>query len=176
VSHTQRLPIPNHTIDPDTGFVESNAYISSFDAEKKKQFLSLFKSNGLGLYRTCRQLGMSVSTIHKHYQIDPEFKRQFDDVRQEYVDELEAMSRTNALNPKSVIERIFQLKALLPSKYGDQKSSAPTQINVNLSPDLVEIIKKREQVLEADVITSTPSLATESTVLSDSNGHDNTGK
>lgn len=157
--------VPNHTTDPTTGFIESNAYVSAFDASRKAQFLQLFKANGLGLYKTCRQLGLSCSTIHHHYKIDPVFKDLVDQLREEYTDELEATSRSNALNPKSVIERIFQLKALLPNKYGDQKSQGPMQITLNIDGKLLEMVKKRDEILETQVITSALDLARESSGL-----------
>lgn len=150
---------PNHSIDPHTGFLESPGFLSNFDAQKKTTFLEVYKNNGLGLYRTCRSLGMSVSTIHKHYQIDPVFKKAFDECRTEYSDELEAVSRSNALNPKSVIERIFQLKSLFPEKYGDSKSSGSTQITVNIDGKMLETMKKRAEIIDVETITGTQEIS-----------------
>lgn len=146
--------VPNHTIDPDTGFLESNGYACAFDAERKTQFLKVFKENGLGLYRTCRALGIGHHTINKHYKNDQVFREAYDQVLQEYADELESVSRLNALNPKSVIERIFQLKSLFPSKYADQRTQSPTQITINVDGKMIEMMKKRDEIIEADVITS----------------------
>lgn len=144
--------VPNHTIDPATGFVESLGYASAFDAQRKIKFLEVFRTQGLGLYRTCRALGLSTSTIHQHYRIDPVFKQLYDEAKTEYTDELEATSRVNALNPKSVIERIFQLKALLPEKYGDQKNSQPPQITINIDSKLIEDARDRAKILDVDQI------------------------
>lgn len=162
--------VPNHTIDPKTGFMESNAYASAFDAQRKEKFLDVFKNNGLGLYRTCRALGLSTSTIHRHYQIDPVFREAFNEAKTEYSDELEATSRVNALNPKSVIERIFQLKALFPEKYGEQKTSGATQIVINFDGKTLEMSKKRAEIIDTQDLNSTLSDRSESTVLSDNNG------
>ena len=144
--------VPNHTIDPATGFVESLGYASAFDAQRKTKFLEVFRSQGLGLFRTCRALGLSVSTIHQHYKIDPVFRQLYDEAKTEYTDELEATSRVNALNPKSVIERIFQLKALLPEKYGDQKTSGPPQITINIDSSVIEAAKARAQIIDAEIV------------------------
>lgn len=175
MSHAEHTP--NHAVDPATGFLESNAYAAAFDAERKTQFLNLFKSNGLGLYRTCKQLGLSHHTINKHYRIDPEFKKAYDDAEKEYTDELEATSRFNALNPKSVIERIFQLKALRPERYADQKSAAPTQITINVDAALIENARKRAEVLDAEIITESERLTASNSTdrhLVDHNTSDNT--
>lgn len=162
-------PIPNHSIDPNTGFLESNAYIQAFDAKKKQVFLQLFRENGLKFWRTCAELGVKGDTVHHHYNIDPAFKQALDQVKTEYFDELEGVSRTNALNPRSVIERIFQLKARFPEKYGDGKRESGMQITLNIDGKLLEMVKKRDEVIEAQIITSTHDLARESTTLSDSN-------
>lgn len=144
----------NHVINPETGFIENPAYSSSFDSEKKIAFINLYYKNGLRIRRTCDQLGMSVDTIHRHYQIDPQFKKLFDDVKEKYLDELEGVSRLNALNPKSVIERIFQLKCLLPEKYGQENRPINHNVTINVDGKLLEMIKKREQVFDAEIIPS----------------------
>jgi len=142
----------NHIINPETGFLENPAYSNDFDSEKKKTFLDVFLNNGMGLYRTCRKLGMSCSTVHKHYQLDPVFREKFDEVRREYGDELEATSRVNALNPRSVIERIFQLKAIFPEKYGDSRTSNALNITINIDDKTLEMAKKRDQILDVEEI------------------------
>lgn len=144
---------PNHTIDPETGFIESNGYISAFDAPRKKQFLEVFKQSGLGLYRTCNKLGLSYHTVNKHYQADPVFKEAYDQALQEYTDELEATSRENALNPRSVIERIFQLKCLKPEKYADQRQSGGSvTVNISVAPETLKIIAERSKVIDVEPV------------------------
>lgn len=145
--------IPNHTVDPKTGFLESKAYPYAFDAEKKALFLEVYRNNGLTVYGTCTQLGIKHDTFIKHYRNDPAFKDAFDNTEREYADELQGVSRRNALNPKSVIERIFQLKALYPDKYGDSKTPQATQVNISIDSKLLDSVKKRDQVIEAEIIT-----------------------
>jgi hypothetical protein len=144
--------VPNHSVDPETGFIESNAYAIAFDAQRKQQFLQLYKANGLGLYRTCKALGISHHTINKHYKNDQAFKKAFDEAMEEYADELEAVSRQNALNPRSVIERIFQLKSLLPGKYADQRVSSAPQVNITIDAATLSDFAKRVQSVEAQPI------------------------
>lgn len=144
----------NHVINPETGYLENPAYHNDFDSVKKEQFLKLFVENGMGLQRTCRALGMSTETVHKHYQIDKKFKEEFDKIRTIYVDELEATSRQNALNPRSVIERIFQLKALLPEKYGDKRDSSNINVSINIDQSMLEQIKRRQEVIDIEPVST----------------------
>lgn len=147
--------IPNHVINPSTGMLESNGYVHAFDSERKAKFLELYKSNGLRLRRACRSMGLSEDTVNKHYKIDPIFKQALDSAEREYIEELEGVSRLNALEPKAVIERIFQLKCLLPDKYGQNEKSSPSKIVINVTSDLLEKAKKMEQIVDAQVISST---------------------
>jgi hypothetical protein len=153
--------IPNHTIDPATGFLESKAYAYAFDAPQKLAFLQRFEANCLALYDTCAELGISHHTINKHRQIDSQFNDQYQEVRRRYLDKLQAVGRKNALNPKSVIERIWVQKsnADVPGfeRYADQKTSGGVNVQINLDPKLVEAIKKRETVIDAEIVDNQQS-------------------
>lgn len=145
----------NHIVNPETGFLENPAYVNSFDSVKKQAFLKLFYENGLRIRRTCDELGISVDTVHRHYQIDKQFKDLYDDLEKRYLDELEGVSRQNALNPRSVIERIFQLKCLLPEKYGQENRPQNISISLNVDGNLIKEMKNREQIIDVDPINST---------------------
>lgn len=144
--------VPNHTIDPQTGFVESLAYPDAFDAMRKAEFLKFYKESGLGIWEACERLGVSHNTVRKHYRIDPEFKKAFDEAKLEYSDKLEALSRRTALNPKATIERIFQLKALVPERYADQKGSGRVEVVINISQEALENAQKREKMIDAKIV------------------------
>lgn len=150
---------PNHTVDQATGFLESNAWLDAFNAPKKQTFLALLKENGLKFWRTCAELGVKGDTVHKHLAIDPAFKDAYEQVKTEFYDELEGISRINALNPKSVIERIFQLKAAFPSKYGDNKQAAPSQITINIDGEMIRQASERARIVEAEIITESMTLS-----------------
>lgn len=134
----------HHNINPDTGMVETSGnFMSPFDSDRKLQFLELYKQNGIRLRRACRSMGLSESTVSHHLKIDPVFKEQFDAVERDYIEDLEATSRDNALNPKQVIERIFQLKCLLPLKYGQSEKTQQGNVTINVNGDLLIDAKKR---------------------------------
>lgn len=147
--------VPDYSVDPATGFLQSTNYIQAFDAAKKERFLTLYRKNGLKFWRTCAELGVKGETVQKHFNIDPEFNLAVKHVKTEYYDELEGVSRENALNPRSVIERIFQLKSAFPDRYGDNKRESSTNIQINFDGKAMSIIGSRETVLDVSEIKNT---------------------
>lgn len=143
---------PNHTIDPETGFLENNGYPFAFDAERKKLFIETMVENGLSVYNTCKALKLSHHTFFNHIKSDPAFKEAFEKAKEIYSDRLAGMSMMNAMNPKSVIERIFQLKWLYPERYADQKVSGNVNISINIDNDTISRIKNREDILDVEPI------------------------
>jgi AcrR family transcriptional regulator len=144
--------IANHQLNPLTGFIENPAYLNDFDSSKKISFLDLYFKNGLRIRRTCDELGISVDTVNRHYRSDQKFREMYDDVKEKYLDELEGVSRVNALNPRSVIERIFQLKCLLPEKYGQENRPQNLSVTINVDGELLKAVTQRDQVLDAVII------------------------
>ena len=145
-----------HSIDPITGFLATTGnYPAAFDGEKKKAFLEVYKAESLGIRKACRRLGISTATIGHHLQIDPEFKDAFDNAEREYIEDLECTSRINALNPKSVIERIFQLKCLLPSKYGQENKQQEVKVNLTINGDLLIDAKRRSEIVDVSIARET---------------------
>lgn len=144
---------PNNVIDPATGFIENPAYPSAFDAARKTNFIKLMVENGLGLYETCEALGLSHHTLFKHYHNDPAFKEALDEARNEYGARLDAISKRNAMNPKSVIERIFQLKSIFPERYADQRNrDSAINVSISLDANLLNSIKKRQETIDIEAI------------------------
>lgn len=142
----------NHVINPKTGFLENPAYVNDFDSDKKIAFFKVFYDNGLRIRRTCDELGISVDTVNRHYRLDQKFKEMYDDVKERYLDELEGVSRVNALNPRSVIERIFQLKCLLPEKYGQENKSSTVNVSISVGNDVLDAIKKRQEIIDVEQV------------------------
>jgi hypothetical protein len=143
-----------HAIDPESGFMATTGgYSTAFDGDRKAQFLEVYKRECLGIRKACRAMGMSVSTVNHHLQIDPVFREAFDAAEREYIEDLECTSRVNALNPKSVIERIFQLKCLLPVKYGQENKQQEVKVNFTFDGSFLENARKRSQVVDAQVVS-----------------------
>lgn len=151
--------IPNHTIDPNTGFLESNAYASAFDAHRKEEFLRVYKANSLGLYRTCQQLGISHHTIHLHCKIDPAFKEAMRQVETEWGNDLESRSRSVAMTRDSAtLERMFHLRALFPDKYARElKGNGDSQVNFHINGDVLVSLKKKTETLDTTIVQEVES-------------------
>jgi outer membrane protein assembly factor BamE (lipoprotein component of BamABCDE complex) len=126
--------------------------MSAFDSDRKLAFLENYKANGLRLRRACREMGLSEATVSHHLRIDPVFKEKFDAVEHDYIEDLESVSKSNALNPKSVIERIFLLKCLLPDKYGQENKPSNQQIIINIDGKLLSKFSEREKVIDAKIV------------------------
>lgn len=139
----------NHTIDPSTGFIESNGSLHAFDADRKAAFLKNYRANGLRLRNACRQMGLSEATVNKHVNIDPVFREAFEAVEKDYLEDLESTSKSNGLNPRSVVERIFLLKCLLPEKYGQENRPQNTNITLSVDGKTLDLIARRSEVIEA---------------------------
>jgi len=122
----------NHVINPETGFLENPAFPNQFDSDRKVQFINLTRQ-GIGFYTICKQLVISHDTAFRALREDNVFFEQVEKARKEYGCQLETTSKQNALNPKSVIERIFQLKAIFPEKYADNKQSGNLNITINVA-------------------------------------------
>lgn len=148
----------NNLIDPKTGFIENPAYPYAFDAEKKLRFLDVYKNQGLDIYSTCDIVGVERRTVIKHYHQDQVFKNLFDECEREYSSRLEGVSRRNALNDKSVVERLAQLnsfsrKGLTSGKYTDEKSNGSTVVNLNFDVKLIDSAQGRTQAIDAEVLS-----------------------
>lgn len=150
----------NHQIDPETGFIENPAYSYGFNAAKKREFIDCLVENGLGIYETCHAIGIKRDTLNKHYHNDPAFKQALDEARNQYGARLEAVSKKNALNPRSVIERIFQLKSTFPEKYGDQRNAnGNLVVNISVDENLIKSIKSRQEVIDIETVSDTPQIS-----------------
>lgn len=141
-------------LNHETGFMESNGYAEAmaFDTERKLQFLKAYKANGLRFRTTCKSLGLSHHTVLKHYNLDEAFRQGYDEVEREYAEELEARQMAYALEPKHFMDRCMQLRRLYPDRYAPEKSSGSTQITINVTPDALSPVLKRQEILEAEMV------------------------
>lgn len=151
-------PTPNHAVDSSTGFIQSLNFPDAFDATKKMEFVQALRANHFKFLATCQQLGISPHTIYKHKRIDKAFDDALRESVNEYAEHLEWVSRTNALEPRSTLERIFQLRALLPDKYArDLKGNGLQKIEINVAGDFVGHAKKDIEAIETTIVRAIES-------------------
>lgn len=152
--NSQSIAETYHQVDPSSGFLQTTGnYAEAFTPERKQQFLDVYIASGLRFLTTCKKLGLSDHTINHHIDIDPEFKRRFNEAQAEYAEELEAKQRNYALEPKQFMDRAMQLRALLPGKYAREQNYGSNQaITINLNGNLLIDAKRRAETLDAEII------------------------
>lgn len=139
-------------IDPSSGFLESTGnYATVFDAERKAQFLEVYKANGLRFKKTCALLGLSQHTINKHIEQDQVFADAFNEVQRVYAEDLQCTSMEIALTPRGFMDRIAQLRRLFPGKYAPAENNGQTKIELHIDGD-VTISKKNFETMETTIV------------------------
>lgn len=146
------LSTPNHTIDPATGFLQSLGFDDAFDATKKLAFVQVLREKGFNFLATCRECGISPHTISKHRRIDQKFDDLIKDTIREYGESLEWVSRSQAMEPKATLERIFQLRSLFPQKYARELKENNQRIEINIAGDLMMTHKKETAAIETSIV------------------------
>jgi len=129
---------------------KEDIYPAAFGPEKKKLFLRAYKASGLRLYATCNKLSISRHTIIDACQKDPDFREAFRQCTNDVVEEIEAKSREMALTDKGFMDRIAQLRALLPEKYARSEISGNSipAITINIDSDTLSKISRRQEMVK----------------------------
>lgn len=150
--------IPNHTINPETGFLESNNYPDAFNSPKKLIFIEKLMNSDFDLTATCSDLGISKHTFFKHCTIDKAFNQAVSTALNEYKISLDWVSKSEAIKPKNTLERFFQLKALFPERYAreEKNNSGNIKVTINMDSRFLENARMREQAIETKMVENEP--------------------
>ena len=104
---------------------------------KYNEFLDILLMCGGIIKVACGEYGISRYALTKAVKENPELREAIYElkeiVRLQRLDDLENISFNNALDPKMITERIFQLKAHSPEMYRDKQPTHATQVNVVVS-------------------------------------------
>jgi hypothetical protein len=147
--------VPNHTIDPATGFVVSLAYEDAFTPEKKLRYLEMFEASGGLVCRTAYELGMNDDTVRKHMRIDPKFAQLITAAKQRCNENVEGVLYKRALDPRGAFDRAVWLRNNYRDKYGEQQSNTGNQITINIDGNLLKKFEEKQKVVDAQIVTST---------------------
>lgn len=159
--------LPSFNVHESTGFLESTKQgeIEAFDATKKLSFIETLRANDFRFAITCQQSGVSPHTIYKHRRNDKAFDDAIQESVKEYAEHLEWVSRQQALEPKATLERIFQLRALLPDRYArDLKGQGGEKIEINVVGDVMISHKKSFDAVETNIVREVESASVLPTV------------
>lgn len=139
--------------------------MDAFDATKKLAFIETLRANDFRFTITCQQTGISPHTVYKHRRKDKAFDEAIRQSVDEYADQLEWVSRSQAMEPKATLERIFQLRALRPERYArDLRETSGQKVEINITGDLVLTQKRQTDAIETSVIREVESASDSPTV------------
>lgn len=99
-----------------------------FTADKKRLFLDTFAKTP-NLTGVAEALGHSRQVIFYHLERDPEFKKEFEAVKEGLVDVLEGKVYEYGQRPQNFMDRIAYLRAFRPERWAPQPTLS---LNVNL--------------------------------------------
>jgi hypothetical protein len=127
--------MPQMVQEIDEGFKGGGGF-SGIKSEKKlwPRFLHSYASSMGNLSKACDFCGISRNHYYRARKRYPTLDLLLAIIDERYMDTVEEATKRHALQPRSIVERIFLLKNLRKAKYADDdKSLAPVAVQVNFS-------------------------------------------
>jgi hypothetical protein len=143
-------------VNGSTGFIESaSPNRKSFDSHKKSLMLeTALKSAEAGnlpdLPNLCKAVGISISSFWSHYNQDPEFKAQYDEVLRNCEHTLANVMFERGKRPGGFMDRIAWLKRHFP----EWREDRGTQISLDVG-QLKKIIEPNS-FIDAEIVPVSP--------------------
>lgn len=140
--------------DPKTGFLTHSAEYKreGFTIAMKEKVLEYLKQE-FHLSNAAKFVGIARRTLELHLQLDEEFARRVDEIRDSECDSLEVRVLEEG-KKKSFMDRIAWLRAHRPEKWGDRKS-----VVHSIDKSALDFLHKKSEAIEVK------NLATESSDL-----------
>lgn len=134
--------------DPKTGFLtHSEAYkVVGFTPAMKLRVLEYLEKD-LNIANAAKVVGICRRTLDWHIQLDEEFSRQIEDIRQAECDNIEVRVLQEA-KKKSFMDRMAWLRAHRPEKWGERKNVVHSFDKVAL-----ESLHKRSEVVDIEAVS-----------------------
>jgi hypothetical protein len=123
----------------------------------KKQFLKFYRQCGL-LEEAAISCGITTATVLDWRIEDEEFKKQYDDSKDNVVTLLEDALMKRALSGKSDLALMFMLKANNPEKYDDKARNPPQAPSISVQitdvggTKLVDTAKPLPMLVEGELV------------------------
>jgi len=95
--------------------------LSFFNSERKRLFLEAARKFYPNITRCCQEIGISWQTFSNHRKQDKIFAAEIAMIEREVTDRIEGVLATEAVNPKSFLDRISYLRAHRPELYNPAK-------------------------------------------------------
>ena len=151
------------TVNPLTGYQESPNCNSSFNSDKKVEFLKLAREiidnhEYPNVGDICKVLDINVRTFQRHLEIDEKFAEDWREL--ELKGEATCLSDMYALRKKNPMYMFGWLRARLPEKYD---SSRKVEINGDLSwvkklNDAISTVNQPIIATDAEIISTPPKI------------------
>ena len=102
------------------------------------------------VYVITQKMGLRRTTVYNEWMKDELFKKRFDKVRENQVNEIEDNFFDEAVhNKKAIIPQIFILKNWKPERYGDRQDYN-LNLNIDLSPNALSTIDKARALMSIE--------------------------
>ena len=131
---SDKKPHRNEALAPASNAVLAHALAGKSLPIWGLEYLEALEKTGGAKKKAAELIGLSYSAVHKaglsHPDLDDAIRRiraRWDD---QHLAELEGLSMSQALKPGNITERIFNMKALDPSRYRDHAQPTTPTINI----------------------------------------------
>lgn len=127
--------------------------LSTFGAERKTQFLEMLRIHYPNVGKVCKVIGITRATFYNHYNQDGKFKELIDQIKEDRMDDIEAVMQANAVDPKfGFLDRIATLRAHRPALYNPaQKVIVERQDHLTIDVAKQRVDRLRT-VIDADIV------------------------
>lgn len=123
-----------------------------FDSKSKLRFIEMLKTTFPHIKKTCDIIGISQQTYRNHYNNDVKFRELIDEVKEERLDNLEAVMLDNGEKPAGFLDRIAYLRAHRPHLYNPaQKVIVERQDHLTIDV-AQERVNRLRTVIDADIV------------------------
>jgi len=132
--------------------VESVHISAHTSGQLKKAFLEAFRYAGV-IYPTCKNLGIGRTTIYDWLAADEDFKREFEQAREDFADLLEEelyhRVRDNTIKGKNDLALFCALKGNRREKFGDNLTVTPKEQVLTIRVERIDPPYVKLETLEA---------------------------
>ena len=130
----------------------SGSNLCTFGSENKLRFIEILRKTWPHIKKACDAVGISTQTYRNHYGSDSKFKELIDELKEERLDNLEAVMLDNGEKPAGFLDRIAYLRAHRPALYNPaQKVIVERQDHLTIDVAQQRVDRLRT-VIDADIV------------------------
>lgn len=130
----------------------SGSNLCTFGSENKIKFVDLLRTMFPHIKKVCDIVGISSQTYRNHYAKDEVFRKMIEDIKEERLDNLEAVMLDNGARPSGFLDRIAYLRAHRPHLYNPASKviiERQDHLTIDAATDRVNRLRN---VIDADIV------------------------